>query len=953
VALDVTDSAIGFLGEVGPDGLLRDVAVSGLGLDQIRDQSGQTGPLDDVATRGLFDRVVDDGQSLITNGLSEYKGIGHVASEPLDVASFLGVPLQHDGRTLGMLAVANRKHGYGREEQEDLESLAPAVVEALLRRRAEEALQESEERLRLAAEAAGFGTYDADLVDDRLYWSPQMKGILGLPSDAPEQAPGTLPGFAHPDDAEHVRHLIQAAYDPAGDGQVEDEHRIVRPDGSVRWVAVKGQVHFAGEATDRRPIRSTGIIQDVTSRKKTERELQRERELLQTIYDTIPVMLVVYDPQIAEVTFNKQFERVTGWSRQDTAAANIMDLAYPDPAYRQGVADYMASLAPGFRDIRMRTKDGRTIETSWANVRIPDGRQVGIGIDISERKQAEEALRRYAVRLAFLHQVDEAILGAESADDVAQMVVNQIPDLLSCDRASVMLFDLEAQEASILAVSTGHGTELQAGWRGPMDASWAGFLEGLQRGETQAIEDLETQTTESPFLEQLRAEGIGAQVYEPILVDGRLMGTLNVSMCETQSLSHDERHILRDLSTQVAVALEQARLREEVRQHTEELERRVRRRTEALEASEARFRTIFEEAAIGIALVTPQGGFMAANPALETMLGRSQKDLVGAPFFATLTGGADGSDGGSMATEPSDIDPGRALDELREGARQEYTLELPFVRVGGEPGAATVTVSPLRRHTAGGVPLLALVEDITERKHAQEALVRAERLTTMGRMAASLAHEVNNPLQSVVGCLGLAVEALEEGESATDLMDVALKEVKRAARIVHRMRDLSREHGGEKEPGRITGLLDRAQTVTRKRAENSQVLVIREESDYLPPISMAADRVQQVFLNLILNAIDAMPEGGELRIRARVTGEPPGVEVSFRDSGVGIPPEDLEQLFEAFHSDKEHGLGLGLYVSRNIVKDHGGRIDVRSKLGFGSTFTVWLPQAPDDHADNL
>ena len=950
VAMDVTGSEVGILGEVGPDGLLHDIAIGDTGWNRwaVIDQEGHRRPPGNLVLDGFCDQVVGEGHSLISNHPRAYPDGIEIPSAHPPLKNFLGVPLTHSGKTIGMLGVANREDGYGREQQEDLETLAPAVVEALFRRRVEEALKESEERLRLAAEAAGFGTYDADLVENRLYWSPQMKKILGLPADAPEPAPGTLPEFAHPDDAAHVRKLIETAYDPGGDGQVEDEHRVIRPDGSVRWVTVRGQVHFAGHGAERRPVRSTGVIRDVTARKRAEMELRGERELLQTIYDTIPVMLVTYDPRIEEVSYNKEFERVTGWSQEDTARTSIMELVYPDPTYREEAADYMASLVPGFRDMCMKAKDGRTIEASWANVRIPDGRQVGIGIDVSERKRSEKALRRYAERLHFLHQIDEAILGAASDDEVTAMVVNRIPRLLSCDRASVTLIDTEARVASLLAAAGHHGTELDAAWSGPIDAPWDDFLDAMRRGESQALDDLAELPGGSPFAEQLMSEGIRSQVYEPILIDGRLVGTLNVGKCKPGPLPHDERDVLRDLSTQLAVALEQARLREEVRRHTEELEDLVRLRTEALEASEARFRTIFEEAAIGIALIDPQARFIAANPALESMLGRAQEDLVSTPFFAALSGGTDGMAAAGFTTDQEGTTSLGALGELNTGARQEYSVELPFLRVGGELGEATVTVSPLRRDADQATPLLALVEDITERKQAQEALVRAERLTTMGRMAASLAHEVNNPLQSVVGCLGLAVEALAEGESATELMEVALQEVKRAARIVHRMRDLGREHGGEKEPSRITDLLDRVQTVTRKRAENGHVRVVREEGDHLPLVLMAPDHVQQVFLNLVLNAIDAMPEGGELRIQTRVTAVPPGVEVTFKDTGVGIPPQDLKHLFEAFHSDKEHGLGLGLYVSRNVVKDHGGRIDVKSKLGFGSTFTVWLPQALDD-----
>jgi len=160
---------------------------------------------------------------------------------------------------------------------------------------------------------------------------------------------------------------------------------------------------------------------------------------------------------------------------------------------------------------------------------------------------------------------------------------------------------------------------------------------------------------------------------------------------------------------------------------------------------------------------------------------------------------------------------------------------------------------------------------------------------------------------------------------------------------VHRMRDLSRRDDGQREPVRVDELVDKVILLTQKQARNRHVEVIREAGEGLPPVAMVRDRIQQVFLNLVLNAIDAMPDGGELRIRAVRTGDPYGVEISFADTGVGIPAKDLPRVFEAFHTSKEHGLGLGLHVSHGIVREHGGQIDVQSEAGHGTTFAVWLP----------
>jgi two-component system NtrC family sensor kinase len=236
------------------------------------------------------------------------------------------------------------------------------------------------------------------------------------------------------------------------------------------------------------------------------------------------------------------------------------------------------------------------------------------------------------------------------------------------------------------------------------------------------------------------------------------------------------------------------------------------------------------------------------------------------------------------------------------------------------------------------------MEDVTEWNRAQEMLVEAERMAAMGRMGTSLAHEINNPLQSVIGCLGLAMEAQEEGGEAGELMDVALEELRRAATIVHRMRDITLPSDGRRELADVGRLIEKAITVTHNQARNQNVEVVWQGGDDLPQIPMVRDRIQQVVLNLVLNALEAMPEGGELRIRAARTSDPPGVEAAFTDTGVGIPPEHLDHLFEAFGSTKPEGVGLGLYVTRNIVREHEGWIDVDSEVAEGTTFTVWLPR---------
>jgi two-component system NtrC family sensor kinase len=141
----------------------------------------------------------------------------------------------------------------------------------------------------------------------------------------------------------------------------------------------------------------------------------------------------------------------------------------------------------------------------------------------------------------------------------------------------------------------------------------------------------------------------------------------------------------------------------------------------------------------------------------------------------------------------------------------------------------------------------------------------------------------------------------------------------------------------------VKGLLDQVLLLTNKQCRKNRVEVSLETGPDLPWPRVAPDQIKQVFLNLILNAIEAMPEGGRLSVRMLRTEEPDGVSVAFADTGRGVPPEALAELFDPFFTTKQEGLGLGLYVSDNIIEGHGGHIDVESRVGEGATFTVWLP----------
>jgi len=381
---------------------------------------------------------------------------------------------------------------------------------------------------------------------------------------------------------------------------------------------------------------------------------------------------------------------------------------------------------------------------------------------------------------------------------------------------------------------------------------------------------------------------------------------------------------------------EQVQARKVLQNYTEELERQTKRRASALRASHARFRAIFEDAGIGIALVNQSAYVIAGNPALQRILGYSEEELKGMSLAAL--------------THPDNMgDDLKLYNELIAGERRYYQMEGRYVRKDGRPIYVNVTVSLVQWREASARFAIVMLEDISARKETQEALIQSEKLALTGKLAASLAHEINNPLQSVVGFLSLLEESLADErktnkEEARAYVRIAIEEIKRAANLVHQMRKLNRPSESEhQKPSDVNILIENMVALSRKKCQEQHVQIIWEAADNLPLIPLVPDRIQQVFLNLTLNALDAMPDGGELRISTAPTTSPPGVEIRFADSGTGIAFADISNLFKPFHTTKSTGMGLGLYISQRIVREHGGRIDVESIPGEGAAFTVWLP----------
>ncbi len=272
------------------------------------------------------------------------------------------------------------------------------------------------------------------------------------------------------------------------------------------------------------------------------------------------------------------------------------------------------------------------------------------------------------------------------------------------------------------------------------------------------------------------------------------------------------------------------------------------------------------------------------------------------------------------------------------------TSDLRMLRSIGEQAALAVRnaqlLKALQRYAQD---LESMVEARTqELRAAQEQLIQSEKLAALGRLAAGVAHEINNPLQPILMFLEGALEDIEGGQPVDPQgLRIAEAEVQRIKKIVSRLLDFSRPSKGKRVQVDITTLVQDTLALVRKRLEQVSVRVETHFED-VQPIWGIPTQLKQVVLNLILNAIESMPSGGTLRLEV-TPDRRDGVLLHVVDSGVGMDAETVAHIFEPFYSTKQAGTGLGLSVTYGIVQGHGGDIRVESAPGEGSRFTVWLP----------
>ncbi len=243
-----------------------------------------------------------------------------------------------------------------------------------------------------------------------------------------------------------------------------------------------------------------------------------------------------------------------------------------------------------------------------------------------------------------------------------------------------------------------------------------------------------------------------------------------------------------------------------------------------------------------------------------------------------------------------------------------------------------------------GATLEKRVQERTEEiRKIHSQLFRSEKLASLGKLAAGVAHEINNPLTGILANSSLILEDLDANDPRREDVEIIVKETIRCREIVKRLLDFARQTKPQKKLTDVNILIETIILLVRNQTSFRNIVITTRLAESLPQILCDNDQIQQVFINIILNAAEAMTGGGSLTVCSSLSHDGEFVTIEIADTGPGIPEERRERIFDPFFTTKEHGTGLGLSISYGIVEQHGGDISVESTVGKGSTFTVRLP----------
>ncbi len=526
--------------------------------------------------------------------------------------------------------------------------------------------------------------------------------------------------------------------------------------------------------------------------------------------------------------------------------------------------------------------------------------------DVTERVILTQEASQIARFQSVLARIGALAVSDAPAQELMSEAVKHTAEALDVELCKILV---QRESDDHLAVVAGIGLEPELIGRLTIEGgthSQAGYA--IRERLPVVVRDLRKETRFTPS-KLLTEHGGIAGMCVPMLVEDRVYGAMTAHSMSVRDFTVKELEFLCAVANTVATVLERRRRADTQRDL---------------------YHRLFMSAQDGIMLTDTDGCILEWNPALERMTGWTRDEALG--------------------RRPSILKSGKHPPEFYERLWQAIRAGLPFVdrfvnrRKDGSEVLVWESVSPVKDPDGTTRSFLAILTDLTEREQMLEALRHAEQVKLVGQLAGGILHEVRNPL---IGLGSLATHLAEQEQ----LPRAARNRCALIAREAARIDELLESHLGQLrprpfdlQPCDLPSLIDDMLTLLRPNLRKQRI-VVEKSIPEVPSLEGSRAHLQQAFLNISMNAIDAMPNGGELTIKAALTAKQgPGISVTFSDTGKGIEPEVLQRIFEPFFTNgKAKGVGLGLTITHDIVERHGGQLAISSPPRSGAMVEVWLP----------
>ena len=545
------------------------------------------------------------------------------------------------------------------------------------------------------------------------------------------------------------------------------------------------------------------------------------------------------------------------------------------------------------------------------------------GLALHNAQLFEDSVRRARETKALLG-AGRAVSASLAVDATIRVILEEARGVLGVASCGLLVVEPGTEEMRLLA-----SLDLPTAFTPRVRVRIGEGIGGIAVAERRAIQSADTwNDSRVRFPELQKASGLRSELAAPMTLGDRTIGAILAFRRDVHTFSPAEEELLVALADQAAIALEHARL-------YEEMEARVRERTRQLDEEKRFVEVVLETLPLGVFVLDAGLTVVRANPAGTAVL---HDATPGRRPFRSL-----------FPRDKADAVDRFVRDAMASGGVQAMEAEMIVDEV---PRVLRLTAAALSAPGEAPAHAVVLVEDLTRAKRLEQQMLVSERLTTAGRLAAGVAHELNNPLATIAGCAESLLERtrsfrLDPGGELGDMrayLATIEEEAYRCKEITGTLLQFVRDPGSRREPTDINALVARSVELLAHQSRFASSEILTELDPELPEVTANEGQLRQVVLGLAANALEAMEGRGRLTIRPRLAGDE--VVIEFADEGPGIAEDVLPRIFDPFFTTKPpgQGTGLGLVIAQGIVTDHGGRIEVASKPGEGAVFRVVLPR---------